>query len=115
MCVESSYEFEMTISIQKTNVIGQDIIAPPSINADNVSLDVVDQFTSLGSTITSNVSVDVEINMRCSCRDQTEQESVKQHKFNRKTPNYLFTRHVSVALSSVAVRPAQRKTREETE
>ena len=107
--------FELTISIKKTNVMGQDVIAPPSIKIDNVLLDVVDQFIYLGSIITSNLSPDVENNMRCSCRVQAEQESVKQHKFNRKTPNYLFTRHVSLALSCVAVRPIQHKTREDTE
>ena len=69
-------EFELTISIKKTNCMGQDVIAPPSINIDNVTLDVVDQFIYLGSTITSNLSLDDEINMRCSCRVQAEQESV---------------------------------------
>ena len=69
-------EFELTIGIKKTNVKCQDVIAPPSINMDNVTLDVVDQFIYLGSTITSNLSLDAEINMRCSCRVQAEQESV---------------------------------------
>ena len=32
----------LTISIKKTNVMAQDVIAPPSINIDNVTLDVVD-------------------------------------------------------------------------
>ena len=95
--------------------MGQDVIAPPSINIDNVTLDVVDQFIYLGSTITSNLSLDAEINKRCSCRVQAEQGSVAQNRFNRKTANYLFTRHVSLALSSVAVRPGQHKTREDTE
>ena len=108
-------EFELIISIKKTNVMGQDVIAPPSVNVDNVTLDVVDQFIYLGSTITSNLTLDAEIHMSCSCRVQAEQEGVEHNKFNRKTPNYLFTRHVSVALSSVAVRPGQRKTRDETE
>ena len=31
--------------IKKTNVMAQDVIAPPSINIDNVTLDVVDVFT----------------------------------------------------------------------
>ena len=48
-------EFELTISIMKTNVMGQDVIAPPPINIDNVTLDVVDQFIYLGSTITRNL------------------------------------------------------------
>ena len=52
----------LTISIKETNVMIQDVIAPPSINNDNVTFDVVDQFTYLSSTITSNLSVDAEIN-----------------------------------------------------
>ena len=40
-------EFASTISIKKTNVMGQDVIAPPPINIDNVTLDVVDQFIYL--------------------------------------------------------------------
>ena len=95
--------------------MGQDVIAPPSINTDKVTLDIVDPFIYLGSTITINLSLDAEINMRCSCRVQAEQESVEQNKCNRKPPNYLFTRHVYSAFCSVAVRPGQRKTREETE
>ena len=61
-------EFELIISIKKTNVMGQDVMAPPSINLDNVTLDVVDQFIYLGSTITSNLTLDAEIHMSCSCR-----------------------------------------------
>ena len=34
----------LTISVKKTNVMAQDVITPPSVNIDNVTLDVVDQF-----------------------------------------------------------------------
>ena len=37
---------------------------PPSINIDNMTLEVVDNFRYLGSTIISNLSVDAEINIR---------------------------------------------------
>ena len=87
-------QFKLIISIKKTNVVGQDVTAPPSVNIDNVTLDVVDQFIYLSSTITSNLSLDAEINVRCSCHVQAEQESVEQNKFNRNIPNYLFTRRV---------------------
>ena len=43
--------------------MGQGIVSPPSINIDNVTLDAVDRFTYLGSTIDSNISLDVEINI----------------------------------------------------
>ena len=42
----------------------QGIVSPPSINIDNVTLDAVDSFTYLGSTIESNLSLDAEINTR---------------------------------------------------
>ena len=57
-------EFGLTISIKKTKVMGQGIVSPPSINIDNVTLDAVDSFTYLGSTIESNLSLDAEINTR---------------------------------------------------
>ena len=37
---------------------------PPSINIDNVTLEVADSFRYLGSTITSNISLDAEINIQ---------------------------------------------------
>ena len=56
-------EFGLTISINKTKVKGQCIVSPPSINTDNVTLDAVDRFTYIGSTIDSNLSLDAEINI----------------------------------------------------
>ena len=44
--------------------MGQGIVSPASINIDNVTLDAVDSFTYLGSTIESNLSLDAEINTR---------------------------------------------------
>ena len=44
--------------------MGQGIVSPPSINIDIVTLDAVDSFTYLGSTIDSNLSLDGEINTR---------------------------------------------------
>ena len=57
-------EFGLTISLKKTNVIGQDTPAPPVITIDNYELDVVHEFTYLGSTITDNLSLDKEIDRR---------------------------------------------------
>ena len=57
-------EFGLTISIKKTNIMGQDVVMPPSINIDNVILEVVDSFTYLGSTSTSNLSLYAKINAR---------------------------------------------------
>ena len=57
-------EFGLTITIKKTKVMGQCIVSPPSININNVTLDAVDSFTYLGSTIYSNLPLDAEINIR---------------------------------------------------
>ena len=43
--------FGLTISLKKTNVLGQDTEAPPVITIDDYELDAVSQFTYLGSTI----------------------------------------------------------------
>ena len=50
----------LAISVRKTNVMAQDVITPPSINIDNVTLDIIDQFAKSCSTVTSNVSLDAE-------------------------------------------------------
>ncbi|KAI0212931.1 hypothetical protein LSAT2_002067 [Lamellibrachia satsuma] len=57
-------EFSLTISIKKTNIMGQDVRNAPSININEHTLQVVQYFTYLSSTITSNLSTDVEINKR---------------------------------------------------
>ena len=54
-------EFGLTISIKKTNVMGQNFPAVPSININGEVLEVTDRFTYLGSTITNNLSLDAEI------------------------------------------------------
>ena len=43
--------FGLTISLKKTNVLGQDTEAPPVITIDDYERDAVSQFTYLGSTI----------------------------------------------------------------
>ena len=54
----------MTINIKTTNFMGQYAVVPPSINIDYMTLDVVDSFTYLGSTIYSNLSLDAEVIVR---------------------------------------------------
>ena len=48
-------EFGLTISIKKTNVIGQDVPVPLSISIGNKMLEVTDHVNYLGSTITNNL------------------------------------------------------------
>ena len=57
-------DFGLTISLKKTNVLSQDVETPPTITIDDHQLEVVHQFTYLGSTIFDNLSLDAEINMR---------------------------------------------------
>ena len=57
-------DFGLTISIKKTNVLAQETDLPPSIRINNQELDVVHQFTYLGSTITDNLSLDTELDRR---------------------------------------------------
>ena len=54
-------DFGPTISLKKTNALGQDTMELPAITIDDYELDVVEQFTYLGSTITDNLSLDTEI------------------------------------------------------
>ena len=44
--------------------MGQDVPSPPAIRIDNEELAVTDHFTYLGSTITSNLSLDTELDKR---------------------------------------------------
>ncbi|XP_018022180.1 uncharacterized protein LOC108678311 [Hyalella azteca] len=57
-------EFGLTINIRKTNVMGQDVVVPPSITMDGNQLEVAEHFTYLGSTISNNLSLDSEIDKR---------------------------------------------------
>ena len=57
-------DFGLTISLKKTNFLGQDTIKLPAIIIDDYELDVVEQFTYLGSTVTDNLSLDTEIDKR---------------------------------------------------
>ena len=54
-------DFGLTISLKKTNVLGQDTEAPPLITIDDYA---VCQFTYLGSTITDNLSLDAVTDKR---------------------------------------------------
>ena len=57
-------EFGLTISLKKTQVMGQDVSSAPSITIGDHTLEVVDKFTYLGSTIASNLSLDAELDAR---------------------------------------------------
>ena len=55
-------EFGLTISLKKTEVMGQDVSEVPHITIEDHALGVTDTFTYLGSKISSNLSLDAELN-----------------------------------------------------
>ena len=57
-------DFGLTISIKKTQVMGQGTTAPPSIRIGGQVLNAVERFQYLGSTISSNLSLEPEISSR---------------------------------------------------
>ena len=61
---EACRHFGLTISLAKTQVMGQDIKEIPSLFIDNYKLQVIHEFVNLGSTITDNLSIDSELNKR---------------------------------------------------
>ena len=57
-------KFGLTIRLKKTEVMCQDATNAPSISIDEFTLAVVDKFTYLGLTISSNLSLDSELDTR---------------------------------------------------
>ena len=57
-------EFGLTISLKKTNIMGQDVSSIPCISIGDHTLEVVEDFAYLGSTISSNLSLDAELSTR---------------------------------------------------
>ena len=57
-------EFGFTISLEKTNVMAQGTDHPPTITIDGHELKAVDDFTYLGSTISSSLTLEAEISSR---------------------------------------------------
>ena len=57
-------EFGLTIGIKKTNIMTQDITNALNITIDNNTLEVVSDFTYLGSALYCNLSVDPELDRR---------------------------------------------------
>ena len=57
-------EFGLTISLKKTEILLQDVSNTPNISIDEHTLNIVDKFTYLGSTIANNLSLDSELSTR---------------------------------------------------
>ena len=59
---EACRRFGLTISLAKTQVMGQEIKEIPSLFIHNYKLEVIHEFVYLGSIITANLSIDCELN-----------------------------------------------------
>ena len=57
-------EFDLTISIKKTNVMAQDSDHPPAISIYGHMMEVVENFTYLESTISSTLNIEVDMKNR---------------------------------------------------
>ena len=87
--------FELTISLVKTQVMGQDIKEIPSLFIHNYKLEVVHEFVYLGSTITDNLSIDSELNKRIGKAAMTLSRLTKRVWSNNK-----LSHHTKVNVSS---------------
>ena len=59
----SHSEFGITIRLKKTKILGQEV-STPSISIGDYTLKAVEDFSYLGSIISSNLSLDTEMNKR---------------------------------------------------
>ena len=79
----------LTISIKKTEVMGQNVEDEPEIFVDNQKLAVSDNFTYLGSTMTDNLSLNKEIDRRigraCGTFSQLKKRVWENKKLTTKT------------------------------
>ncbi|XP_076457389.1 uncharacterized protein LOC143291427 [Babylonia areolata] len=57
-------EFGLTISLKKINIMGQDVSSTSCISNGDFTLEVVEDFTYLSSTTSSNLSLDADLNKR---------------------------------------------------
>ena len=57
-------DFGLTISLKKTQVMGQGMDSPPSITTSTQELEIVHDLVYLGSTISDTLSLDVELDKR---------------------------------------------------
>ena len=61
---DACQDFGLTISLKKTQVMGQDVDSPPAISINDHELDVILDLVYLGSTISDTLSLDAELKRR---------------------------------------------------
>ena len=57
-------DFGLTISLMKTNIMAQDTAIVPTIHIDNYNLELVSEFTYLGSAMSGNLSLEPKLSRR---------------------------------------------------
>ena len=111
--------FSLTISIRKTVVLTQEGTDPCNITLDGTSLENVNKFCYLGSTITTSSSMDEEITARIGKAATTFGKLTKRHGqqdvHNEKLDSYLlsmYIQHSSLYLGylDIVFSPKERKT-----
>ena len=75
-------------------VLGHDVSEAPAISTDDHTQEMVQKFTYLGSTITSNLSFNVEINKRTG-----KTASVMPRLFKRLWENSMLSENTKVRIS----------------
>ena len=63
---DACQDFRLTISLKKTQVMGQDTDSAPAISINDHELDVIHDFVYLGSAISDTLLLDAELNRRIS-------------------------------------------------
>ena len=61
---DACQDFRLTISLKKTQVMGQDTDSAPAISINDHEVDVIHDFVYLGSAISDTLSLDAELNRR---------------------------------------------------
>ncbi|XP_060549441.1 uncharacterized protein LOC117675134 [Pantherophis guttatus] len=91
-------DFGLTISLKKTQVMGQDVDSPPCITISAQELEVVHDFVYLGSTISDTLSLDTELNKRIGKAATTFSRLTKRVWLNKK-----LTEHTKIQVYRACV------------
>ena len=91
-------EFGLTISLKKTNVIARDASQVPSVKTNDYTLEVLEDFTFLGSNFSSNLSLDTEINRRIEKAEVTMARLTK-----RVWENHMLTENTKMRVCQACV------------
>ena len=75
---DACQDFELFISLNKIQVMGQEVDSPPDIRMSTHQLEVLDDFVYLGSTIWRSFSLDIELSRRIGKASSTMRRLTKR-------------------------------------